>query len=351
MSTETATWLNTMTLIGYTAKRGEAWHYREAAQGDEPNHYVGPIPVEDVTRRLFHWAPAEGTLETTFMTPDGVTRLTSPDEKTIIRPPGTFGADDPGKIFGKFKGQPGTDDGYQIHGYQEWLVDYVETLLDADLAIGSAGLLKGGAVAWVQIEMADTIDGPGGVQFRPFLTAATSLDGSLSTTYQAGAQVVVCDNTLSVALSDRSGGRVKIKHSKYSKARVGDVRAALQIVHTTADTFSAQVKSLLDEHVDDGTWAKFVEAYTGQGKAEQSKRSAGMAERKAGELQNLWHYDERVAPWRNTAYGVVAAVNTHTHHFQTVRGTSRTERNMERAVTGGADKLDAATLELLASVR
>ena len=59
MSNETGEWLNTMTLIGFTEKRGNAWHYREELQGDEPNHYVGPVPVEDVQRRLFNFKVVE----------------------------------------------------------------------------------------------------------------------------------------------------------------------------------------------------------------------------------------------------------------------------------------------------
>lgn len=55
-------------------------------------------------------------------------------------------------------------------------------------------------------------------------------------------------------------------------------------------------------------------------------------------------------PWRNTAYGVVQAVNTHAHHIQTVRGASRDERNMDRAVFGDFDRLDASTLETLTAV-
>ena len=48
--------------------------------------------------------------------------------------------------------------------------------------------LRGGAVAWVQVKMADTLS-VAGVEFRPFLTATTSMDGSIATTYQIGAQV------------------------------------------------------------------------------------------------------------------------------------------------------------------
>ncbi len=61
MSHETASWLNTMTLIGFTERRGHAWHYRAERQGGEPNHYPDAIPVEDVRRRLFGWRCSKAT--------------------------------------------------------------------------------------------------------------------------------------------------------------------------------------------------------------------------------------------------------------------------------------------------
>ena len=48
MTRETLTHLNTNTLIGMTDQRGAAWHYRAEEQGEETNHYLGPIPVDDV---------------------------------------------------------------------------------------------------------------------------------------------------------------------------------------------------------------------------------------------------------------------------------------------------------------
>ena len=59
MTTETINDLNKNMLIGFTEKRGNAWHYRESAQGEEPNHYVGAVPLEDVRRRLFSWKAVE----------------------------------------------------------------------------------------------------------------------------------------------------------------------------------------------------------------------------------------------------------------------------------------------------
>ena len=146
MSQETQTWLNTMTLIGFTEQRGHAWHYRAAQQVDEPNHYPGPVPVEDVRRRLFDWKVIEGDVWSTAVTmdDDGVATFTVSDanRKAMLRPPGAFGPDDPGAILGISKA------GYEGHDYEEWLLEQVATILDDDLAIGSAGLLKAGAVAW-----------------------------------------------------------------------------------------------------------------------------------------------------------------------------------------------------------
>ncbi len=55
MSRETLQWLNTNTLIGFTGKRGHAWHWRAQEQHGTFNHYPGPIPIADVQHRLFAW--------------------------------------------------------------------------------------------------------------------------------------------------------------------------------------------------------------------------------------------------------------------------------------------------------
>jgi hypothetical protein len=78
--------------------------------------------------------------------------------------------------------------------------------------------------------------------------------------------------------------------------------------------------------------------------------STSLAERKRDTLTRLWNHDARVTPWRGTAWGVVQAVNTYVHHEQTVRGMDRAERNMLRAVDGGADALDTATLTTLRKI-
>lgn len=350
MSQETSQWLNTFTLIGFTEKRGHAWHYRASEQGAEPNHYPQGIPLDEVTRRLFYWKPVEGNVEShvTVIGEYGVDAydVVDPDRKAIVRPPETFGPDDNGAILGLFK------QGYQIHDYEQWLLEQVADILDDELQVSSAGLLKGGAQGWVEVSIPDTIVTPEGVRFRPNLLAATSLDGSLATTYKRTVTNTVCDNTMGMALAE-DGGQLKVRHSRYSQVKLVEARAALEIVHTIADEFAQQVATLCDTTVTDSQWEQFLESLaptTQEDGTPKEGRSFTMAATKQSELRQLWNADPRVSPWKGSAYGVVQAVNTWAHHIQTVRGSERAERNMTMTVTGAFDKLDADTITTLGEV-
>lgn len=335
MSQETSKWLNQNVLIGFTEKRGTAWHYRASDQGSEPNHYPRAIPVEDVRRRLFFWEPEEAPLETTVKVGRKKLHLIDNSRKVIVRP-------DTETILGVFK------NGYKVHGYDQWLVHNVETVLDTDeLFIGSAGLLRKGAVGWVQFELEET-QSVCDVEYRPFLTAATSLDGSLATTYKTGAQVAVCDNTLSAALSG-TANKYAVKHSSRSLGKVIEVRDKLQIVFKTSDDFAAMVEALTTQKVSEKVWKKFLDEFV-KTNPQAGKRAQTLGETKRDLLDALYHKDARVAPWKGTAYGVLAAANTYDHHFAHVRGVSRPERNMLNMVTGQVDRTDADVLRVLATV-
>lgn len=339
MSAETATWLNQNTLIGFVAKRGNAWHYRADLQSGEGNHFDGAIPVQQVKRLLDSVTVVETPVTGTYLGPDGVTTFDDPTSKTLWRL-------ETGKRFGTFK------NGFNIHNYSTWLVDTLGDILDVstnELGIGSAGLLRGGALAWVQVEVPDTVTTPEGVEFRPFLSAATALDGSLSSTYQTGAQVIVCDNTLSAALNESNVRRVKIRHSKNSAGRLIEVREALELIHTVGDVFAEQVAELCAIEVTDKAWAAFLDAHVEV--PEKAGRGKTLAENKRDELNRLWNNDNRVSDWKGTGWGVVQAVNTYRTHFMLTRGTrTRVERNMEWMVTGEADKQDGDVWQTLKRV-
>lgn len=347
MSKETLEWLNTSTLIGHTEKRGNAWHYRESMQGGEPNHFEGPVPVEAVERRLFHWDAIETPIYT--MAPATLDTMTGLDDNgqpialRAVEGRKAITRSDTGAVLGIFK------DGYQAHQPREWLIENVALLVGGSLDIGSAGLLKGGAVAWLQVEEAENLETSSGVVYRPFVTASTSFDGSLSTTYTAGITVVVCDNTLAASLLGASS-TVKVKHTRYSHLNAAAVRDALGIVEAAAATFAADVETLTNWKVSTRQWSRFLDVTCPVDPEAKTTRSATLSAKKRDELSTLYATDLRVSPWAGTAFGVLQATNTWAHHVQTVRGTNRVERNTLNALSGITAKQDTETLDVLRRV-
>ena len=332
MSTETNEWLNQNVLVGMTSKRGNAWHYKASDEGEEPNHYTGAIPIEDVRRRLFNWN-AEKT-EMYVIGLDGDDRVV-PNRVAIVR-------NDTYDVLGV------VSPSYEVHQNDEWLLTSVANLIDDSLVIGSAGLLKGGSIAWVQIEMPENCQ-VADVEFRPNLLATTSFNGSIATTYKRTVTVVVCDNTRNQALKE-SGQEISIRHTSKSMLRLGDARTALNIVHRMADDFAKEIENLLSMKVDERQFETFVKRHCGIND-EESKQAISRAENTRLEFYNLWQNDVRVAPWRGTGFGVLQAVNTHRQHLRPTRGdTMVVERTMVDSLTGKTEIHDQKAIHLLHSI-
>jgi phage/plasmid-like protein (TIGR03299 family) len=363
MSKETSTWLNQNTLIGYSAKRGQAWHYRAGDQAadvpaiDYPkadvirvatdtgvfnvasNHYSGAIPVRDVNARLFHWDAVQVPMAYDVSTVLGVD---NPVWKQSAKKVAWVRSDTLAEL-----GNPSPS--WTAHPYSTWLVETTHQITDGEIDIASAGLLKGGAQAWVSYEVPDTITTPEGVDFRPQLLATTSFDGSLATTYKRVTTLTVCDNTLAAALGEQ-GQQLKIMHSKYSHFKLMDAREALSIVHQDADDFTAAIAKLCATPVKADQFGKFLDQYvplTDDKGQPLVKRGLTMAENKRETLTALYRNDNRVAPWAGTAFGLLQMCNTWFHHNQIVRNASRPERNMDNVLNGRTAKHDEEVLSLI----
>ena len=350
MSRETIEHLNANTLIGNTDARGTAWHYRAEAQGDESNHYPGPIPVEDVQRRLFRWQAVSRRvgveLPADISTMTHLSEVGTPMRWSVVEDRQAICRDDNQTVMGIFA------PGYAMHQYREWLLTTVANILDDDLSISSAGLLRAGAVAWVEVSVPESITTPEGVVFRPNLLATTSFDGSIATTFKRTVTDVVCDNTREAALAEQ-GQTFKVKHSRHSHAQLAPARKALAMVHTIADEFAKEVAELCGTSVSLQQWERFLQTYVSRVDktgVPLKGRALTLADKKRSVLERLYRYDERVAPWAGTAHGVIQAVNTYEHHESTVRGGQRSERNMLRTITGDFGKVDRNTLNILQTV-
>lgn len=339
MSRETLEWLNQNTLIGFTEKRGNAWHYRQGSD----NHYVGGIPVEDVRKRLFDWHAEERHVFLGHSLGDD-----RPRDFFDIVPSG-----DPIEGF-KAWVHPKTGETLAVHKatralhqYDEWLLDTVAYVVDDDLQVGSAGLLRGGRVAWVQVEVPEAVETPEGVSFRPFILARSSMDGSVATTFSRSVTNTVCDNTMAIAATEHGGQKVVFRATGNSDVKLADAREALGIIYTAADDFAAQVAELTATHLSDYNFTRLVAEefpFPEDPDSRGGKVAQARAEARRTYLRDLYRFDARVAPWTGTAFGAWQAFNTYDQHERTVRGGNRVERNQLQVVKGQQDRADAKIL-------
>jgi len=333
MSKETLEHLNTQVLIGFTEQRGTAWHYKKEKQGSEPNHYPAAIPVGDVQRRLFSWQAVAMPM---FITaPDG-TRHEVPNRQAIVR-------NDTWSVLGV------PSKSYQPHQYDEWLLKQVSNLLDDDLSIGSAGLLKGGAVAWVQVEMSENWK-VAGVEFRPHLLATTSFNGEIATLYKRTCTIVVCDNTRAAALRE-DGQEFRVKHTANSLLRLSEARDALYVVQQWGEDFSKEIENLMKVKVSDREFDRFL-IILAPSDDRESKQSQTRSENLRNTLRQMWQTDIRCAPFRGTGFGAVQTVNTWRQHIKPTRaGRSTLERTMLDTMTGITELEDRKVVEMLLAVK
>ena len=332
MSSESLEHLNTQVLVGFTDQRGQAWHHKADLQSDEPNHYPSAIPLTDVKRRLFSWHAVSMPMHIT--TPDG-DQVEVPNRQAIVR-------DDTWQVLGV------PSKSYQPHQYDEWLLTQVGNLLDDDLQIGSAGVLKGGAIGWVQIEMPENRVAAG-VEYRPHLLATTSFNGEIATLYKRTCTIVVCDNTRNMALREETE-QISVRHTSQSHLRLADARDALRIVHTLDEDFADEIEQLMKMQISERNFDRFLSVLVPSSDAD-SQQTQTRAQNIRSTMRTMWQSDIRCAPYRGTGFGALQTVNTWRQHVKPTRsGRSMIERTMMDTLTGQTQIADRQAVEMLMAV-
>jgi phage/plasmid-like protein (TIGR03299 family) len=346
MSKETLEWLNTQILVD--GSLGRPWWENQVMQAEgESTIYDGPVPVADIERRLFNFtlesAPVYIAIPATMDDATGIGPDGSPvkfvecnDRQGIYR-------SDNHETLGLFKS------GYVPHQYTSDLMATTRTLtMDNLLTVQSAGLLQGGAQAWIQVaQRARSIITPEGVEFRPYVLGATSANGSLSSFWTEVFGLTVCDNTMT---DNRSHGRgeIRARHTSNSLAKIRDAATAFARLDGMAEEFSALVAEECATVVSPAAWAKVLDALVPV--PEEKGKGRTMASTKRDELVSLYTSDPRCAPWSGTAFGVKQTFNTYNQHVGIVRGAHRAERNIANTLTGKIAAEDAAVMAALGKV-
>lgn len=342
--------LNLMTLIGCVDERGEAWHRMEGLGGEEDNHYPGAIPLEDLTRRLFTWHPQRAkvgylipaTVDTADMigkdgTPYRVVE-TQQDRIGVLR-------DDNDFDLGVFRS------GANHPPYQVTLIEEAERLTGSMLAVSTAGCLRQGSVGWVEYSLPESLHDPvSGLDYRPNLVRADSMDGSISLTTARTIEATVCMNTLTRNLLEakQAGAITRRKHTSGILGDLKSERAALGILEQMDEEFLADLHALIAREVTPAQRIELMEILVPIAE-DASDRSLVLANNKRDRLVAL-DSNPMVSQWVGTAFGEFQRYNTDDHWNAPAKGTTQWERNTWRTINGKRAEFDREIVSALDKV-
>ena len=183
-SRETMQWLQENVLVGYVDERGPAWWSNAITKNgawEMPagSHFPGAVPMKKVTK-LLDVRLVKGTSYVKYLDDEDNEQVVQDTENIPVVNAST------GRIFGYPK------EGYAIHPYLPTLKGFMEKILhDESVAVGSAGLLRHGGVAFLQARLPEHYEVQG-YGYVPYLSAVTSVDRSRKTTYLTGILGAVC---------------------------------------------------------------------------------------------------------------------------------------------------------------
>jgi phage/plasmid-like protein (TIGR03299 family) len=300
--------------------------------GSRVGRYDGAVPLDDVLGKLFDWEAIRCPVEVVLA--DG-RRLPFSGREAIVH-------NKTDKVFKV------ATDSYVIHQYQDWLINNVAKLLDDDLCIGIAGVLRGGGGAFVTVETPDKIESRNGIELKPKLLAASSHDSRLATSYKMVGTILRCQNMLNASLWHESAPWTN-RHTLNSLLRLEQVRETLGIqLASNAAAMCDYVDSLADIAVTDEQWQQIVERLVPipEGTRPQSK---SRLENKRDTLHNMWVNDPRCAEWKGSGFGVFQVFNTHQLHIAG-KNDSRVDRNMRNILSDASLEHDKDVVAVLRDV-
>lgn len=251
-------------------------------------------------------------------------------------------------------GKPEVDTVLEIVGNRYRPIQNTESFGFFDEVIGqkqafyeTAGTLNGGRKVWVMA----TLPGKLFIQSNPsdeaekWVLLHTSHDGSASLTLQLVAVRVVCQNTLSAALSSRTNV-VKIRHTENFKLRVRDAQKTLELATAYFDDLQGLMNKLAQASMSKDEMVKFTEVLLpAPTKAENATPEASTRLiNTRSSIVSL--FDRGAGNLGKSRWDALSAVTDFVDHQRSSRGDTS---KMESAVleTGSGSRLKQRAVDLL----
>lgn len=228
---------------------------------------------------------------------------------------------------------------YQVVQPEEVLHFYKDLVDAGGFELETAGVLKGGKKLWALAKTGQEALIKGGDRVKAYLLLATSCDGTLCTTAQFTSVRVVCNNTLQMAVADRSGS-VKVPHSTKFDPKV--VKEELGIGLSAWDAFIANIKDLSSRPVTGIEAAQFFSDVLDEQVIDLEGGPTSKAMQQVTALYSGAGMGSLLSGSRGTAWGLLNSVTEYVDHKRRARSQ---DYRLDSAWFGQGALLKAKALE------
>jgi len=213
----------------------------------------------------------------------------------------------------------------------KYMFDFVDGLLEAEKGAHyeSAGVLGKGEVIWclARVPACDFSIGKDD-KHETFLMFKSSHDGSISSTAMLTTVRVVCNNTLTSALSgaDFSKNAIKVKHTKSAENKLNEVKKLWSGVRQNVETIKHKFDNLVQRKINKEGFSHVMGKLFGTDWQDSERKRNN-----ALEIARIFDYndDNRFPEQRGTAFALFNAVTNYVDHNRATRITDSNQQYTE----------------------
>lgn len=228
-----------------------------------------------------------------------------------------------------------------------------EVVGGGELEYESVGVLEGGAKVFILARVPEHLE-IGGLEserIKRYILVCNGHAGTLAFRVKLVHERVVCSNTLSVALSERSES-FYARHTSGVEFRAREARDVLRIAFREDERFTAMAEGLLTQDLptEGNAFGSFLDRLVPyKPNTEPDSRAARNVEEAREAIKALAAHGEDLAPVRGTAWAALQATVEYADWHTRVRGDGRDadERRFKRNVLKD-DALKSRAVALLA---
>lgn len=224
---------------------------------------------------------------------------------------------------------------------------FLNDLVDTDqIEIETAMSLREGRRVVILARRPDSVL-VAGEELIPYLCFTNTHDGSGSVQMFATPVRVVCQNTLTMALSGVSN-RYRMRHTSGVHVKLEEARKALEISFKYTDELAQVGEWMAETSISDREFDGFLKSLVPIAEDEKRKAVCGRVERRREEIREVYTTADNLNNIRGTRWGALNAVAEWVDHR---KGYQSPDRRFEAIVVQNdpRQRLDQRAMELLAN--